>query len=170
MPPGQSFEIIVARLQQMMDPHSVVSHNERLTDRIGNRRQFDVVIRGQFAGRQVLGVVECKDHRRRKGPDTIEAFSRKSENVGANLRVVVSCRGFTTQALRLAKHENIGCVSLLPTPDEQVGFSIGEAWYGVIKRWTRLRLMVHPAPTAASLDSIDPRKRTKEQFCRDRLE
>src|SRR5215212_5196720 len=93
--PGIPFEKIVARIQQMMDPNSTVTHNEKLNDRVGNRRQYDVVIRGQFGGRPVLGVIECKDHSRRKGAETVEAFAKKTENLGANLRIVVSRKGFT---------------------------------------------------------------------------
>src|SRR5213592_3911622 len=111
---GVTFEKIVARIQQMMDSNSTVTHNEKLEDRVGNRRQYDVVVRGQFGGRPVLGVIECKDHSRKKGPEAVEAFAKKTENLGANLRLMVSKKGFTEQALKLAKHENIGCLSLLP--------------------------------------------------------
>ncbi len=52
---GVSFEKAVARIQQMMDPDSNVTHNEKLTDRARNTRQYDVVIRGRFGGRDVLG-------------------------------------------------------------------------------------------------------------------
>ena len=79
----------------------------RINDRVGNRRQYDVVIRGQFAGRQVLSVIECKDHSRKKGPDAVEAFAKKTENLGANLRMMFSKRGFTKMALNLAEHEHI---------------------------------------------------------------
>lgn len=142
--PGESFEKIVARIQSLLDPATTVTHNERLVDRVGNSRQFDVVVRGQFGGRHVLGVLECKDHSRRKGPDAIEAFAKKTENLGANLRVVVSRRGFTAQALRLAAHEHIGCVSLLPDTQQQLGFSIGEWWYGTLKDWTNITIGFHP--------------------------
>lgn len=65
--PGVSLELAVANIQKMMDPNSTVTHDEKLKDRVGNIRQYDVVIRGQFGGRQVLGVIECKDHRRGSG-------------------------------------------------------------------------------------------------------
>jgi hypothetical protein len=97
--PGVSLERIVARIQQMMDPNSTVTHNEVLEDRVGNRRQYDVVIRGHFGGRPVLGVMECKDHSRKRGPDAVEAFAKKTENLGANLRIIVARKGFTKQAL-----------------------------------------------------------------------
>ena len=60
--PGIAFEKIVARIQQMIDPKSVVTRNEGLENRVGNKRQYDVVIHGHFGGPAILGVVECKDH------------------------------------------------------------------------------------------------------------
>jgi hypothetical protein len=150
---GIKLEKIVARIQQMMDSNSTVMHNEKLLDRVGNTRQYDVVIRGQFGGRPVLGVMECKDHSRPKGADAVEAFAKKTENLGANLRIMVSRKGFTKQALKVAKHDNIGCLSLLPDDPKQVGFSIGDWWYGVIRLWTNIRFIVHfdlpeaPVPT-----------------------
>lgn len=141
--PGLSLELVVAKIQKMMDSGSEVSHDEKLIDRVGNKRQYDIVIRGQFGGRSVLGIIECKDHKSRNGPNTVEAFAKKTENLGANLRLIVSRRGFTEQALALAKHENIGCLSLLPDNPKQVGFSIGDTWYGIIDLWTDLRLTVY---------------------------
>jgi hypothetical protein len=74
---GVSLEETVARIQQMMDPESKVTHNEKLVDRVGNTRQYDVVIHERFEGREVLGVIECKDHKRKKGPDAVEAFAKR---------------------------------------------------------------------------------------------
>jgi hypothetical protein len=141
----------------MMDPNSSVSHNEKLQDRVGNTRQYDVVVRGRFGGRDVLGVIECKDHKRRKGPDAVEAFAKKTENLGANLRIIVSKKGFTKQALRLAKDESIGCLSLLPSNLEQVGFSIGDMWYGVIRKWINIRLTIYFALPSSPVPTFDPK-------------
>jgi hypothetical protein len=155
-PPGISLEKTVARIQQMLDPQSTVTHNERLVDRVGNSRQYDVVIRGAFAGRNILGIIECKDHSRRKGPDAVEAFAKKCENLGANLRLMVSRCGFTPQALSLAKHEGIGCLSLLPDNPDSVGFSIGDYWYGVTRLWLNLRIGIDPLPHPEFLKNVDP--------------
>jgi hypothetical protein len=88
--PGIPLEKAVARVQEMLDPNSKVSHNEVLEDRMGNMRQFDVVIRGTFGGHPILGVVECKDHNRKKNTDAVEAFAKKSENLGAHLKIRVN--------------------------------------------------------------------------------
>lgn len=154
-PPGAKFELAVARIQQMLDPTSTVTHNEVLEDRVGNRRQFDVVIRGHFGGRKILGVIECKDHGRRKGPTDIEAFAKKCENVNANVRVFVSRNGFTPQALRLAKHENIACLSLFPSEPSLTGLSVGETWFGKLSRWSTFQLTVHFDTSPAPLQAFD---------------
>jgi hypothetical protein len=70
------FEKAVARVQQMIDPASLVTHNEILIDRFGNKRQFDVVVRGRFGGAPMLGLIECKNHKVKIGPTVIEAFAK----------------------------------------------------------------------------------------------
>jgi hypothetical protein len=119
-----------------------VEHNVQLEDRVGNKRQYDVVMRGTFAGRPVLGVIECKDHKNKKGPAEIEAFAKKTENLGANLRIIVSRNGFTDQALRLARHEHIGCFSLIPGTTEPPHLEMGDFWYGIIAKWTTTQLVI----------------------------
>jgi restriction endonuclease len=125
-PPGVGLERTIARIQQLMARGSNVTHNEKLQDRVGNLRQYDVVIRGVFAGQPILGVIECKDHNRKKGPDAVEAFAKKTENLVAHLRMMVSKKGFTERAIRLAKHEGVTCLSLLPNDPAESGFSIGQ--------------------------------------------
>src|SRR5579871_2154277 len=153
--PGIRLETIVARIQQKMDPNSTVSHNEKLVDRLGNKRQYDVVIRGHYAGCPILGVIECKDHSRRKGPDAVEAFAKKTENLRANLKLMVSKKGFTPQALVVAEHEGIGCLSLLPEDPKQAGFSIGQMWYGVHRQWTDVRMEIQFPVIPAPIESFD---------------
>ncbi len=127
--PGAEFELAVARIQQKLDPNSKVTHNERLVDRIGIKRQCDVVIRGQFGGRPVFGVIECKDHKRKKGVAEIEAFAKKTENLGANLRMMFSKCGFTKSALELAAHEHIECFSTLNDDPRGLAPKFGSWWY-----------------------------------------
>ncbi|HUG33171.1 MAG TPA: hypothetical protein VMJ90_00265 [Anaerolineales bacterium] len=143
--PGITLERAVARVQEMLDPNSKVTHNEMLEDRLGNSRQFDVVIRGTFGGLPVLGVVECKDHNRKKNPDVVEAFAKKCENVGAHLKIMVSRLGFTKQALRVAGHENIVCLSLLPGDYGQTGLKLNMTAYAQIWEWTDIKLALESA-------------------------
>jgi Restriction endonuclease len=156
--PGMKLEIIVARIQQMLDPNSRVTRNEWLVDRLGNRRQYDVAVRGEFGGRRVLGVIECKDHSRKKGPDAVEAFAKKTDNLRANLRCMVSKKGFTKQALTVARHEGIECLSLLPDDPKAAGYSIGEWAYGR-KYWRdNIRMHIHFTNTVPPIAGFDAMK------------
>lgn len=148
---GVTLEKTVARIQQMMDPNSKVTHNEKLVDRLGNTRQYDVVIRGSFGGRDVLGVIECKDHNRKKGPSAVDAFANNTDNLIVNFRLMVARKGFTDQALKIAAHKGIGCLSLLPSDPKQVGFGIGETWYGRLYEWGESFLTIYPEDEASEL-------------------
>jgi hypothetical protein len=124
-----------------MDPNCSVTHNEKLIDRVGNKRQYDVVIRGTFAGRPMLGVMECRDHNRRKGPDAVDGFANKVRNLGADFAIIVSRLGFTCQALRLACFEKIACYSVASKEFEgEVKF--GQYAYGIVCRWTDVGIKV----------------------------
>src|SRR5688572_16049589 len=101
--PGIPFEKAVAAVQAMLDPAAEVTHNTRLRDRLGHWRQFDVVIRVKAAGHEILGVIECKDLQRPIGTPELNAFADKARNVRANLTLLASKRGFTKQALELAR-------------------------------------------------------------------
>lgn len=142
--PGLSLETAMTRIQQMLDPNSSVTHNEALRDLLGNKRQFDVVIRGTFGGHAVLGVVECKDHNRKKNPDAVEAFATKCKNLGADLKIMVSRLGFTKKALVVAKQENIRCLSLLPGDYGKTGFSLKVICYSRIWSWANINFSLVP--------------------------
>jgi hypothetical protein len=146
--PGIELEHVVLHLQRLMGPDASAEHDQKIIDRVGNERQIDVLIRGKFAGHPMTGVIECKDHSRKKGLNDIEAFAKKTEHLGAGLRLIVSKKGFTKPALKLAKYEHIYCLSLLPHDSHTFGIEIGEWWYGVISKWTDFMLYVNFADPA----------------------
>jgi len=150
---GKSLEMAVARIQQMLDPGSVVTHNEHIVDRLGNRRQFDVVIRGQAAGRDYLGVVEAKDWSSKVGTPEVEAFVKKARNVNANIVLMVSKMGFAEPGLRMAKHEGVGALSLLPDDPIDAGFSVGILCYAKRYEWDRYEVSVY-GKAAGSLEVV----------------
>jgi hypothetical protein len=151
--PGILFEQAVHRIQQRMDADSKVTHNETLQDRVGNKRQYDVVIRGAIDGRPILGIMECKDYASRKtGPEAIDGFANKIRNVGADFGIIVSRRGFTKAALRLARFENIRCYSVASKEFES-GASFGQYIYGIARNWMDVELKIDfEAPSPGTAD------------------
>ena len=134
--PGEPFEKLVAAIQKKMDPNSVVIHNEKIRDRNGFFRQFDVVVRGKVGGHEVLCVIECRDRSRSAGIPSIEAFSKKAASVNADKCVFVSKKGFTKPAVAVARDYNIIPLSLLPNPKDKSDNTIGLNWYAEIYRWS----------------------------------
>lgn len=138
--PGISFEKMVAEIQSQIDPDAEVIHDEKLIDRLGQTRQFDVVIKGQFAGQDLLGIIECKDLNRKVGTPEIDAFVTKSADVNANFKIVVSRKGFSGPALEKAKHYGIQTLSLLPNDPVNAGFKVGNYWFADIYFWEKITI------------------------------
>ncbi len=139
---GKSLEEIVGRIQQLMDPQSVVTYRERIPNRLKILREFDVVIRGQFGGHPMLGVIECKDWVDKVGTPEVDAFVTKSSDINANLRLMVSPKGFTKPALQQAKDAGVGVYSSLPDDPADAGFSVGVLWYARLYTWDQVLMRV----------------------------
>lgn len=137
---GVDFEKIVADIQNQVDPSAEVSHNEQIKDRHGHSRQFDVVIRGQFAGQSLLGVIECKDLSKKVGTPEIDAFVTKASDINANFKIIVSKRGFSKPAIQKARHYGIQTLSLIPQDEVNVGFKVGNYWFADIYNWDQITL------------------------------
>ena len=134
---GLPFEVAVATIQRLLDPNCTVTHDERLIDRLGHSRQFDVVLRGRLGGHEALGVIECKDLGRPVGTPEINAFADKAQNVRANMAMIASAKGFTKPALELARFHGIGTFSLLSSELHSKGFTVGVTSFVKIFAWSR---------------------------------
>ncbi len=135
---GIQFEKAVTLVQAQFDPVAKVTHNEVIVDRLGHSRQFDVVIRGSFAGQALLGVIECKDLRRKVGSPDIDAFVTKSQDVNANVRLFMSRRGFSKPALEKCAHYGIQPLSLLGHDTPKLKVFLGTRWEADLIRWGRV--------------------------------
>ncbi|WP_081084632.1 restriction endonuclease [Burkholderia cepacia] len=141
--PGIAFEKVVATIQAQIDPQSTVTHNEFLTDRLGQRRQFDVVVRGGFAGQRMLGVIECKDLHGKVDTPAIDAFVTKAQDINANFKVLVSRRGFTKPALKKCAFYGIQALSLVDNDPANNKFFIGTRWQADVFRWGKIAIIPH---------------------------
>lgn len=120
-----------------------MTHNEFLTDRHGHRRQFDVAIKGIFAGQEILGVIECKDLSRKVGTPEIDAFVTKAADVNANFKIVVSRKGFSKQAVEKARHYGVQTLSIIPGQESDCGFLVGCNWFADIYHWSQVAAQLH---------------------------
>ena len=141
--PGIVFEKVVAAIQAQIDPTATVTHNEIILDRLGQSRQFDVVVRGVFAGQQMLGVIECKDLGRKVGTPEVDGFVTKAQDINANFKILMSRRGFSKPALAKCSHYGIQALSLVENDPANKKFFIGTRWEADITRWGRISVSLH---------------------------
>jgi restriction endonuclease len=160
MKAGEKFERAVAATLSLFTDQASVQHSERLVDRLGDSREFDVVIRGTLTGLPILAVVECRDKKRPANVSEIEAFIQKSRDVYANLAIFASASGFTKKALRKADHGGVTAISLMGE-SWQGGFRLLRTLYGRQVIWEPISFQVRaavpfifPPPTSSTFNEI----------------
>ncbi len=121
---GREFELAVAKIQQILAPDAEVKTNVFLTDRIGQKREFDVTFKTVTCSHHLLGVIECKDLNKPVDVQVVDAFVTKSTDINANIKVLVSKCGFTKKAIDKAKFNGILVYSLLPNDDLNFDFGL----------------------------------------------
>jgi len=148
--PGIAFEKVVAAIQAQIDPTATVAHNEMLVDRLGQSRQFDVVVRGVFAGQKMLGVIECKDFGKKVGTPEVDSFVTKAQDVNANFKILMSRKGFSKPALAKCSHYGIQPLSLVDNDPANKKFFVGTRWEADITRWGQISVTLHFAHEPAN--------------------
>lgn len=101
-------EQLVARIEKLYGPELKVTSPEKILDKnSGGKHEFDVTVRGQIGTSTYLVVIECR--RRKKVDDVtwINEVAKKSQRVNANKAILVSSKGFTKPAQRVAEDEGV---------------------------------------------------------------
>ena len=144
-PAGRAFEKLTAAIQQKMDPSAKVEHDVVLKDRLGQDRQFDVVVRGNFGGQPMLGVIECKDYGKKVGTPEVDAFVTKAGDLNANFKILVARNGFSAPALKKCAFYGIKALSLIEGDPANKKFFLGSYWDADVTNWDRIDMILHPA-------------------------
>ena len=102
---GKPFERLVFRVYEHLcrdDSGAQVEMDVQL-DSPDGPRQFDVVVRSQVAGHDILTVVECRDYPRKNIDVThVDGFHSKMRSVNASKGVLVASKGFSGGAQKKA--------------------------------------------------------------------
>lgn len=90
---GRDFELLVERLQRLLEPGEELLHNQFIPDIHTNEpRQVDIAIRKSSP--PTLTVIECRDWPRPQHVEWIESAYGKRVSLGADTMVLVSKSGF----------------------------------------------------------------------------
>jgi Restriction endonuclease len=107
------FQDVVALIHQHMARGAMVEESAMLVNRVtGEQREVDVAIRANTAGHEVVVAVEARASRRRADVQWVEGMLGKHAHLPSDKLVLVSQRGFSRQARKLA--EENGAIALEP--------------------------------------------------------
>lgn len=70
-------------------------------------RQIDFAIRGNLAGKRILGIVDCKYYSKKIHIKTVESFIGMMQDVNANFGLMITNQGYTQAAKNRVKYSNL---------------------------------------------------------------
>ncbi len=106
---GKQFEGLVGEIYDILssdDRNTEASVDVKLPSPDGPR-QFDVVIRSQVAGVEIITVVEARDRNKNLAVTHVDGLHSKMIGVNANKGILVARKGFSGGALKKAKRLGI---------------------------------------------------------------
>lgn len=73
--------------------------NYRISNRRGKKREIDILIKSVVNNTPLQIAIECKDHKRKIGEPSIEAFKAKCDSIpNINKKIFISAKGFSKGA------------------------------------------------------------------------
>ncbi|MCJ7443082.1 MAG: restriction endonuclease [Methanotrichaceae archaeon] len=89
-------------------PEHQLLYDQKLLGRYSEvRRQIDILIKGNLAGVEIVGVFDCKYFNKKVGVKVIDSMFGFIDDIGAVFGGVVSAKGFTEGAINRAKAARI---------------------------------------------------------------
>jgi hypothetical protein len=139
----RQFELLVERLESLAAPiGAIVKSPDKIRCKITNEpRDVDVSIRY----RSFLITVECRRRGRKQDVTWLEQLITKRRNIGADVTIAVSLKGFSENSIQLAAHDGILLRHLNEVTDQEI-----VSWLGQIstRKWV-------PWPSLLSLTLLD---------------
>ncbi len=118
-PKWREFEEVVERLQRVFYRNSVIERDAKIFGhKTETNRQIDVAIRQKIGLQEILIIVECKDWSSKVDAPAVESFIGVKEDVRAHAAMMISPKGFSKAAVRLAKKANVNLYTLRETRKE----------------------------------------------------
>jgi hypothetical protein len=153
---SNEFQHLVAMLTALSSDGAAIHESVELMEIASTEtREVDVVAIGEVAGHQTVVCIECRDWKRPQTVEWVEQAPTKFDDLGANVRVLVSASGFTKTAL--AKAARYGIKTITPgeiTPDF-VGRIVNNAEQAEYTHWVTL---VQKADVVITRDGVTQRQ------------
>lgn len=109
--PWRELEILISLIESALVPAgAVVKSPDKVEDLVTKKkREVDGSIRIQIGSVPILITIECRQRSKIDDVTWIEQLSKKKESLGAAKTLAVSKKGFSSEAIDLARREGIEC-------------------------------------------------------------
>ena len=146
---GKPYEGVVTDVFRLFDPSATVQRGKWVVGAYG-RRELDVLIEGTVDGIPRRAIIECKDYNPKTtgpvGVEIVDALVTKRRLVGADVALLCSNAGFTSQAIREAQGEGIGMISVMRAGDPRIRYQVREEIYTRRIKVDTLNVTLHTDP------------------------
>jgi hypothetical protein len=108
LPEWKEYENLVFETLAQENPDLVLERDVRIRGHLsGQKRQIDILARGNLAGHGVLVVFDCKHHSNPVDVNVVGQFSSLLDDVSADIGVLVTENGYTEAAEKLAGRSRV---------------------------------------------------------------
>ncbi len=115
-PEWKQLEVLIAEIQRDLAPGAKVTHNATLPGYDSETdRQIDVLVEQQIGQFPMRIIFDCKDYARPVDVKGVESFIGMIKDVRAHQGCLVSAKGFTASAKKVAKRAGIALYSPVDT-------------------------------------------------------
>lgn len=136
---SNEFQRLIALLTMAKSDGAIVQESvEPMEITSDERREVDIVAVGTVAGHQSIVCIECRDWKRKQDVQWVEQARTKFDDLGANVRVLVSSSGFTKTALAKAARYGIKTITPGEITEEFVGQVVNSATQAEYRHWVTL--------------------------------
>jgi hypothetical protein len=137
---SNAFQRAVRFIYQQLMGNVEVPESMFLTDRLtGTEREVDVVIEKDVAGHHLILSIECVGRSRRASVEWVDQMASKHQSLPTNHLVLISEKGFTSEAME--KAAKLGIEAL--TPEEAIDVD----WTTVVKKLAEVYAALYTATT-----------------------
>lgn len=136
---SNEFQRLIAMLTMLKNDGAAVYESVEVMEIASTEsREVDVVAFGKVAGHLSTVFIECRDWKRPQDIQWVEQARTKFDDLGANVRILVSSSGFTKPALAKAARYGIRTIATREVTPEFVGKVVNSADSAKYWHWVTL--------------------------------
>lgn len=109
---GSEYEKLIEKIYKLLDPDSTIRRNDKIFGhKSETHREIDISIRRKIGPHEILCIVQAKDHKRKIDVKAVNELWGVMDDVRASKGILISAKGFSKAAIKLANNLGIDVFS-----------------------------------------------------------